>query len=339
MSPRLKTGLIIGGAVVGGLCLIVVVLGLLGPAIGNMFEGTVASLEADGAGGGHYYPGEVEEAPAMAALDSADARMAVDVDQTASMATSAFTTPSGTAPDGAQPVERLIIRNGSIAMDVEDTLATRDEIEAMVADMTAEGAFVVSASEYGGEDGLPYVTMAIRVPATRFDEVMDRLAAMAVNVTSRDESARDVTEEYVDLAARLESLETARQRLLAIMEEASVTEELLMAEQQLTQREVEIESIRGRMQYLQQSAALSRIDITLQPYILAQPVDTSWRPAETVRRAFDSLLDGLRGLVNFLITFVIAVLPFLAIFGAIIYGIVRFVLWRIRVRRGRKTEA
>jgi hypothetical protein len=147
-----------------------------------------------------------------------------------------------------------------------------------------------------------------------------------------------VTDEYVDLAARVESLETARQRLLEIMEGALVTEELLQAEQQLTQREAEIESIRGRMQYLQQSAALSRIDITLQPYILSQPVDTSWRPAETVRRAFDALLGGLEGLADFLIYFVIAILPFLAFFVVIIYGIVRFVMRRIQVRRARKAE-
>jgi hypothetical protein len=305
--------------------------------MGSTFDGVVSYAPQSGlAGGGYYEEAEMAE-PAMAPMEEGGgyARSGVDIDQ-AMLATPALTAQPGDTTGPAQPIERLIIRNGSIAMTVEDTLQARDDIEVMVDDMTDEGAFVVSVSEYGGEEGHPYINMTIRVPAAHFDEVMDRLADLAVDVTSRDETAQDVTDEYVDLAARVESLETARQRLLEIMEGAVVTEELLQAEQQLTQREAEIESIRGRMQYLQQSAALSRIDITLQPYILAQPVDTSWRPAETVRRAFDSLLNSLERLADFLIHFVIAILPFLAFFGVIIYGIVRFVLRRIEVRRARK---
>lgn len=236
-----------------------------------------------------------------------------------------------------QAVQRLIIRTGSISMTAEDTRATQEAIEGMVNGWAAEGAFVVSANEYGGQvDGSPYISMQIRVPSAHFDTVMDSLADMAVEVLSRTESGQDVTEEYVDLQARLESLETARQRLLEIMQEAQNTEDLLLAEQQLTYREQEIESIMGRVQYLEQSAALSSISIDLQPYILSQPVDTSWRPAETARQAFDSLLNGLEGLADFLIFFAIALLPILAIIGVIIYVIVRFIIWLVRLGRKRR---
>jgi hypothetical protein len=237
-----------------------------------------------------------------------------------------------------QPIERLVIRNGSISMVVKDTRAAQQSIQQMVAEMAVEGAFVVSSEEQGGiEGGSPYITMAIRVPATRFDEVMDRLAKMAVDVRNRNESGQDVTEEYVDLQARLESLETARQRLLKIMEDARTTDELLKAEGQLTQREAEIESIKGRVQYLTQSARLSSIHIELQPYILSQPVvGARWRPAETVRGAFEALVDSLRSFGDFLIFFGIAILPWLLLIGLVIYGVVRFVLWRVRASREKR---
>jgi Flp pilus assembly protein TadB len=164
---------------------------------------------------------------------------------------------------------------------------------------------------------------------------MDRLADLAVIVNGSNESADDVTEEYVDLEARLESLEAARQRLLEIMEEARNTEDLLQAEQQLTQREAEIESIKGRMQYLEQSARLSSIWIELQPYILSQPVGEQWRPAETARRAVDTLADGLRGFGDFLIFFAIAVLPWLVAIGLVFLLLVVLIRWRVRVRRAR----
>jgi hypothetical protein len=103
-------------------------------------------------------------------------------------------------------------------------MPSQQSVEGIVAAMAGEGAYVVSSQEYGGDEGAaPYVEMSIRVPAARFDEVMDRLAGLAVRVTSRSESGQDVTEEYVDLEARLESLETARQRLLEIMQQASTT--------------------------------------------------------------------------------------------------------------------
>lgn len=243
------------------------------------------------------------------------------------------------APGVVYAAERLIIRTGNISMDVKDTRAALATIEAMVERMAAEGAFVVSADEYGGTEGSqPHISMSIRIPASRFDETMDRLADLAVNVTSRSESAQDVTEEYVDLEARLESLETARQRLLEIMQDARSTKDLLEAEQQLTQREAEIESIKGRMQYLEQSARLSSIWIELQPYILSQPVGDQWRPAETTRRAVDTLLDGLRGFGDFAIFFAIVILPWLAAMGLVIFLIVLLVRWRARARRARRAS-
>jgi hypothetical protein len=235
--------------------------------------------------------------------------------------------------------ERLIIRSGNISMVVEDTRASRAAIESMVAAMAGEGAFVISSEERStGGEGAPYIVMSIRVPSTRFDEAMDRLAEMAVRVTNRSESGQDVTEEYVDLKARLESLEAARQRLLGIMAEARTTKDLLEAEQQLTQREAEIESIKGRMQYLEQSARLSSIWIELQPFILSQPVGERWRPAETARRALETLMSGLRGFGNLAIFFAIAVLPWLIGMGLGIYVVVRFFRWRLRAGRKQSSD-
>jgi hypothetical protein len=237
------------------------------------------------------------------------------------------------ASESGGTTERLIIRTGRIAMIVEDTRATRAAIEVLVAGLADQGAFVVSGDEYGGRGGTqPHISMSIRVPAAYFGETMDRLADMALEVTNRNESAQDVTEEYVDLEARLESLEAARQRLLEIMEEARSTKDLLEAEQQLTQREAEIESIKGRMKYLSQSAQLSSISIELEPYILSQPVDDKWRPAETVRRAIEALLSGLRAFGDFVIFFSIAILPWLILVVLVIWVVVWFVRRRVRTR-------
>jgi hypothetical protein len=237
------------------------------------------------------------------------------------------------APAPAAPTERLIIRNGYLSLTVDDSLATQQEIEKIVVELQDEGAFLVSSNARASDEGnSPYIETVIRIPATKFDEVMDRLAGMAVKVNERNESAQDVTAEYVDLETRLETLEAARDRLLQIMKQSATTEELLLAEQQLTQREAEIESLKGRMQYLSESARLSSITIELSPYLLSQPIENKWRPAETARRAYDTLLASLRGFGNFLIIFVIDVLPWLALIGLIWWGVAAIV----RKRRDRK---
>jgi hypothetical protein len=232
----------------------------------------------------------------------------------------------------AAPIERLIIREGNITLEVEDTRATRDAIEALVASLADKGAFIISGNEYGGEDeNIPYINIVIRVPVDEFDNVMDEIDGMALDVLERSEFGEDVTEQYVDLQARIESMEAARDRLLDIMRNADTTEDLLFAEQQLTQREVEIEALKGRLQYLGEAASLSRITVNLQPYILSQPRDDSWMPLETVRRAVDALIESLQDFADFLIVFGIAFLPWLAIIGLVVWAVVRW-------SRGRKAK-
>jgi hypothetical protein len=333
MSPKSRKWLLIGGGVVIGLC----VLGLLGsallniqamgsPASGGAPERAALQQEANyGYGGGDDYAyDEAEEVPAGAPVEPGEAPLP-------------STVGSADATTSQQLADRLIIRNGSITVAVDDTLASRKAIEDMVAQMAGEGAFIVSVDERGSSsDTDPYINMSIRVPAARFDEVMNQIAGMASKGTTptQSQSAEDVTNQYVDLDARLETLEAARLRLLEIMAEAQSAEDLLYAEQQLTQREAEIASIKGQMQYLSQSAALSSISISLQPYILSQPVDDTWRPAETVRRAWEALLSSLRGFGDLAIIVGIAILPWLVVIGLVVFGIVRFVRWRTR-----KTQA
>jgi chemotaxis protein histidine kinase CheA len=313
------------GAVVVGLLLVCVVVWSIYAVVGGV--GSDTGWRADRSMGGE---GAMPAQPPMEAVVEKALEIPAAEPDTLASAYGVSGLP--------EPAERLIIRSGNISMVVEDTRAAQAAIEGMVARMAGEGAFVVSSEEYGSAEGnQPQITMSIRIPAARFDQIMNLLAEQAVQVTSRTQSAQDVTEEYVDLEARLESLETARQRLLDIMAEARTTKDLLEAEQQLTQREAEIESIKGRMQYLSQSAKLASIWIELQPSILSQPVGDHWRPLETARRAVETLVDGLRGLADLTIFFAIAVLPWLLAVGLVLFFVVRLARLRSRLRREKRT--
>jgi hypothetical protein len=316
---RLRTGLAVGGVVLSVALTFLIAWGIYASPRSLRLPSLVGDRRWD------FVPAAQPEPQLVVA--AATAAPAAEPGLTASKASPY----SYSDHDLVEPSERLIIRSADISLIVADTRAAQQSVEAMVADMASEGAYVVSSQEYAtGDAASPSIQMSIRVPATRFDEAMERLANLAVRVENRNESAQDVTEEYVDVEARLKAMDTARQRLMEIMGSATTTEDLLAAEQQLTQREADIEALEGRRQYLAQSAQLASIQVNLQPSILSQPVGNQWRPAETVREAFDTLIGALRGLGDFLIFFAVAVLPWLVVAALVLYGIVRLVLWRLR---------
>jgi hypothetical protein len=302
------------------LCIVLIFVNMLSPTIGNVYS----SMEDQAFG----YGGGFDSNEAFYAEPASDGDYAYEeaYDEKGYTDTESVTV---SANGTGATANRLIIREGNISIYAEKTRQTRDDIEALVASYVSEGGYVISASESSrGEGKEPYITMAIRVPVDQFSHVMDAIAAMGVEVINSNENAQDVTEEYVDLEGRIEALEASRDRLLELMADAEFTEDLLRAEQELTVREAELEALQGRLNYLADSARLSRIYIDLQPYELYEPIDTSWKPAETVRHAVEDLLDSMQGFADFMIVFGIAVLPWLVFFGLIIWGVVALVRWR-----------
>ena len=92
---------------------------------------------------------------------------------------------------------------------------------------------------------------------------MTMLRQIAVEVTSETTSSRDVTEEYVDLKARLENLEATEIQLHSIMQKAETVEEILEVQRELSKVRGEIEQVKARMQYLERTSATSLININL----------------------------------------------------------------------------
>lgn len=197
--------------------------------------------------------------------------------------------PSNIDPGAVPPqqIERMVIRNAEVALQVEDVRAAEQAIRARVAEL---GGYIVSAETSGTEERL-YAQITFRVPAERFDAALDGVQQLAERVLSRSVSGDDVTEEYVDLESRLRNLEATRERLLALMERATRVEDALSVNQALSDVQEQIEVIRGRMQYLQQSAALSTVHVSLEP-VPVTPIlsEEGWRPLEVARGALRDLV-------------------------------------------------
>jgi len=156
--------------------------------------------------------------------------------------------------------ERMIVRTGEMALVVTDVLEAMEKIVKLAG--TYDG-YVVDSNSWREGDRL-VGSISIRVDAASFDTVIRSLRNMAVEVNFESTTSRDVTEEYVDLSAKLHNLEASEAQLLELMEKAGSVEEILEVQRELTQTRGEIERTKGRMQYLEQTSSTSLINIQLQ---------------------------------------------------------------------------
>ncbi|MEA3307952.1 MAG: DUF4349 domain-containing protein [Chloroflexota bacterium] len=236
--------------------------------------------------------------------------------------------------------ERMIIRNGRLELVVMDTLATEESIGELVDEL--EG-YLLSTESNRYEGGLLRISLTLRVPATTFNTAMARLRALATEVTYESISSEDVTQEYVDLESRLRALKIKAQKLEELMDEAEDTEAVLAIYHELSATEQEIEHVKGRMQYLERSAAMATITVTLTPDELAQPVAIAgWRPQGTAKRALQALINAYQFLFDTLIWILIFVVPVLAAIGLIValfVKIIKYLFFRNRKKQKKENSA
>jgi hypothetical protein len=267
------------------------------------------------------------------AMDFAEAEMAGDFDDGVSYSE---TNPSSGEALNTQteiPQQRLIIRTADMSIVVADTEAAMKTIAQMVEE---NGGWVVSSSAYQYSETAVTGDITIRVPADGFNSATEAIRGLAIEVQSESTSGQDVTEEYVDLTARLENLESTTARVRSFLDETKTVEEALAVNQELSRLEGEVAVIKGRMKYLSQSAAFSTISVHLTPDEAARPVEVAgWRPEGVAKDALESLIGFMQFLVEATIWFVIFVLPVLLILGIPIWLVVRFVRKR---RRNKKSE-
>ncbi len=243
----------------------------------------------------------------------------------------------------ASEVERMVIYNADMRIAVEDP----EDVMEMIVRMTQEaGGFVVNSSLSRSQTDrgtLPRVYMTVRIPADRLNSIMDAIKDLTPNpkddVLSENVSGSDVTAEYTDLRSRLRNLEAAEEALVALMDDAQDPQDVLDVFSELTYYRGEIEIVKGRMQYLEESAAMSALSIEIVAKQSLQPIEIAgWEPRGTVREAVLALINTGQFLVDALIWFGIYCLPFLIPLSVAVYFLIKLIRKRRANKKAKKTE-
>lgn len=268
-----------------------------------------------------------EMAPAAPAADS------IAYEESGAAFTSSDTANTIVDTQSSLPQERLIIRTADLSIVVMDT----DEAIAAIARMAEENeGWVVSSNVYQYSETAKTGDITIRVPSAGFVSATEAIKGLATEVRQESVSGQDVTEEFVDLTARLGNLEATAVRVRGFLEDADTVEEALAVNQELSRLEAEIEVIKGRMKFLSESASFSTISVHLTPDELNQPIEIGgWEPQGIAKDALESLISAAQFLVSVLIWLVIFFLPL----GVVVVLPLWFVgRWIRRRRRAKKSQ-
>lgn len=227
----------------------------------------------------------------------------------------------GTPP---QLSSRLVIKSATLHLVVKNIENTIRGISRYAEE---KGGWVVK-SNVEEKDGVPVGEISVRVPARDFEESLSFIRKLGERVIFEEVKGQDVTEEYVDLQAQLRNLQAAESQLLKIMERAGRISDVMEVFNELKNVREEIERIKGKIQYLEQSSAMSTINVklALSEELLPIPPAQKWRPMYVAKRAWRSVVLILRG-ISYLIIWI-------AVLGVLWVPIVGIVWW-MRKNKGK----
>jgi Domain of unknown function (DUF4349) len=209
------------------------------------------------------------------------------VDSFSSVSGNAASAPDKGIPTVVVTGDRNLILTAKIDMRTKDPWATSDRAQAIASGL---GGDVLNLSQSGTADTRS-ASLTIRVPSNRFGDALQQLKSLEGEVQTSGVSAQDVTDQFVDLQARLTAKQAEEQRYLAILNRANTIDEILKVDASLGTVRTQIEQLTAQINSIKARTEFSTISMSIST-LSALPGDTTskvWDPAKTVGRALAAL--------------------------------------------------
>jgi hypothetical protein len=169
---------------------------------------------------------------------------------------------------------RRVIRTAELSLETQTPDVTQAKVAALA---ESRQGFVISSdtSRSRDEDGAEnvLVTVVFRVPSPTFDATLEALRALGTRVSNEKVTGQDVTEEYVDLEARIRAQRAVEEQYMGVLKEAKTIPDILAVQQKLGEARTEIERAEGRRRFLESQTSLSTVTVHVARHIEA--VDAS----------------------------------------------------------------
>jgi hypothetical protein len=275
---------------------------------------TALAFAACGRKSGDAPPGPVSApVPAVADLESRQTEgknMAGEqTTQTGVVTDGAYRFMSEDQKRGAED-DRKVIRTGRIELVVATYEDARAKIDALV---QAAGGYVDSTQVNRRQDAISDATIVVRIPSTGFGDLLPKLREIG-EIVSELTNAADITDQYVDIAARLASSKALEKRLLELATDRNGNiDSVLAVERELARVRSEIEGYEGHMRQWNDQIAMSALTLSLstrRPEIVAAAAPSL---GARTSQAFHASIAALRDFGGWLVINGIAFLPWLVL--------------------------
>ncbi|HUQ42083.1 MAG TPA: DUF4349 domain-containing protein [Candidatus Limnocylindrales bacterium] len=234
-------------------------------------------------------PGEAREGGAFGVGQTTDA-VAGD---------KALGAPNGVpAPAGIPTIAnatRDLIITANIAMRSNDPWASADAARQIAANL---GGDIVALSQSGSGDQRS-ASLTMRVPSNRVDDALNQIKKLDGEVLTSNVSAKDVTDQLVDLNARLVAKQAEEQRYVQLFAQAKTVDEMLRVDGALANTRMQIEQLQAQLKNTKDHVDFSTISMSVTPLVpsIGEPTGT-WDPSRTFAKAFATLGLLFRGIAD-----------------------------------------
>ncbi|MET8846724.1 DUF4349 domain-containing protein [Amycolatopsis sp. NPDC004625] len=229
-----------------------------------------------------------------------------------STADSAGTGPVPAAPQQGKGGAAKVTPPQAGATDRKLSRSARLELTATkVTDVVAQARGIAQgAGGYTGQEstGDESATLSLAVPADKLDGVLDQLSHLGTSLVKRELNTQDVTEQVVDVEARLATQRASVERIRALLARATSVSEIASVESELTSREATLESLEQQRNSLAGSVAMATVAMTVRSVAAPPP------PGEDHSGFLGGLAGGWHAFLVFgggLLTVLGAIAPFL----------------------------
>lgn len=196
---------------------------------------------------------------------------------------------------------RIVIGESSLSLLVSNVSESQKRV---VAEAESLGGYMVTSYlSHPEEKESTYGSVTIRVPQEKVTSALDHFRNLSVRVVSESLSGQDVTDEYVDNEARIATLQKTKDKFEFILDRAVTVSDILSVQRELINLQDQMDSIKGRQQYLEKSAKMTRITVYLSTDELSLPYAPSeaWRPSVIFKKAVRSLVSSARTIGTWII--------------------------------------
>ncbi|NOZ59614.1 MAG: DUF4349 domain-containing protein [Euryarchaeota archaeon] len=185
---------------------------------------------------------------------------------------------------------RRVIKEAQLGLEVQDLDAAMSQLEELA---VAANGYVFGSSIYTLPSGQRRGTVTLEIPAGSFEATLGRIRELG-KVLHFSTSGRDVTEEFIDLEARLRNLKRQEERLLELLDRAESVKDVLEVERELWRIRGEVERLEGRLRYLERRTEMARVSVELSE---PEPITASLGLRSALREALEGIAKVTRWMI------------------------------------------